>query len=149
MHHHVQGTAVEARLRVRSFFDDLRETVNRQEEAGLAVVDNYVREKLFSLRQQQEDMAVLISQVTSVCLECEKSLQRTDAEVPITAFFHLVQTPTNDRSPPSLFFAPVNQNQSLTELLSGLLQQYTSKLRARNHVLDGDCSCCGRSLESS
>lgn len=81
MHHHVQGTAVEARLRVRSFFDDLRETVNRQEEAGLAVVDNYVREKLFSLRQQQEDMAVLISQVTSVCLECEKSLQRTDAEV--------------------------------------------------------------------
>lgn len=68
-------------MHVRSFFDDLRETVNRQEEAGIAVVNNYVREKLFSLRQQQEDMAVLISQVTSVCLECEKSLQRTDAEV--------------------------------------------------------------------
>lgn len=81
MQHHIQGTAQDARLRVRAFFDDLRETVNRQEEAGLAVVDNYVREKLFSLRQQQEDMAVLISQVTSVCLECEKSLQRTDAEV--------------------------------------------------------------------
>lgn len=45
------------------------------------MVDNYVREKLFSLRQQQEDMAVLISQVNSVFLECEKSLQRTDAEV--------------------------------------------------------------------
>ncbi|KXJ17535.1 E3 ubiquitin-protein ligase TRIM23 [Exaiptasia diaphana] len=81
MQHHMQGTAEDARFRVRSFFDDLRETVNRQEEAGLAVVDNYVREKLFSLRQQQEDMAVLISQVNSVCLECEKSLQRTDAEV--------------------------------------------------------------------
>lgn len=80
---HVQGTAEEARIRIRAFFDDLRETVNRQEEAGLAVVDNYVREKLFSLRQQQEDMAVLISQVNSVCLECEKSLQRTDAEVSI------------------------------------------------------------------
>ncbi|KAK3755616.1 hypothetical protein QZH41_017613, partial [Actinostola sp. cb2023] len=79
--HHVQGTAEDARYRVRAFFDDLRETVNRQEEAGIAVVDNYVREKLFSLRQQQEDMAVLISQVNSVCLECEKSLQRTDAEV--------------------------------------------------------------------
>lgn len=78
---HNEGTAEEARARVRSFFDDLRETVNRQEEAGLAVVDNYVREKLFSLRQQQEDMAVLIAQVNSVCLECEKSLQRTDAEV--------------------------------------------------------------------
>lgn len=81
MQQHMQGTAEDARFRVRSFFDDLRETVNRQEEAGLAVVDNYVREKLFSLRQQQEDMAVLISQVNSVCFECEKSLQRTDAEV--------------------------------------------------------------------
>jgi tripartite motif-containing protein 23 len=78
--HNIEGTAEEARVRVRAFFDDLRETVNRQEEAGLAVVDNHVREKLFSLRQQQEDMAVLISQVHSVCFECEKSLQRTDAE---------------------------------------------------------------------
>ena len=75
------GTAEEARARVHAYFDDLRDTINRQEEAGLAVVSTYVREKLLSLRQQQEDMAVLISQVAAVCTECEKALQKTDAEV--------------------------------------------------------------------
>ena len=79
--HHINGTAEESRIKVRAYFDDLRETVNRQEEAGLAVVNNYVREKLLSLRQQQEDMAVLMSQVNSVCLECERALKRSDAEV--------------------------------------------------------------------
>ncbi|XP_068673789.1 E3 ubiquitin-protein ligase TRIM23-like [Montipora foliosa] len=79
--HHINGTAEDSRSKVREYFDDLRETVNRQEEAGLAVVNNYVREKLFSLRQQQEDMAVLLSQVNSVCLECERALKRSDAEV--------------------------------------------------------------------
>lgn len=79
--HHLTGTAEEARKRVRAYFDDLRETVNRQEEAGLGVVDNHVMEKLLALRQQQEDMAVLISQVTGVCAECERALKRSDAEV--------------------------------------------------------------------
>lgn len=79
--HHIAGTAEDARCKVRAYFDDLRETVNRQEEAGLAVVNNHVREKLLSLRQQQEDMAVLMSQVTSVCVECERALKRSDAEV--------------------------------------------------------------------
>ena len=79
--HHITGTAEEARRRVRAYFDDLRETVNRQEEAGLAVVDNHVMEKLLSLRQQQEDMAVLISQVAGVCTECDRALKRSDAEV--------------------------------------------------------------------
>ena len=79
--HHISGSAEDARNKVRAYFDDLRETVNRQEEAGLAVVNNYVREKLLSLRQQQEDMAVLMSQVTSVCIECERALKRSDAEV--------------------------------------------------------------------
>lgn len=79
--HHIAGTAEDARSKVRAYFDDLRETVNRQEEAGLAVVNNHVREKLLSLRQQQEDMAVLMSQVTSVCVECDRALKRSDAEV--------------------------------------------------------------------
>ncbi|EDO28807.1 predicted protein [Nematostella vectensis] len=79
--HPMAGSAEKARSRVRAYFDDMRQTVNRQEEAGLAVVNSHVREKLFSLRQQQEDMAVLIAQVNSVCSECERSLQRDDAEV--------------------------------------------------------------------
>ena len=61
----VIGSGEEARNRVRAYFDDLRDTINKQEEAGLAVVNNFVREKLCSLRQQQEDVAVFMSQVRS------------------------------------------------------------------------------------
>eukprot|EP00794_Sanderia_malayensis_P007948 gene7948-8805_t len=78
---HVMGTAEEARRRVKAYFDDLRDTINKQEEAGLAVINNFVREKLCSLRQQQEDMAVFMSQISAVCLECEKAVQKCDAEV--------------------------------------------------------------------
>ena len=60
------GSGEEARDRVRAYFDDLRDTINKQEEAGLAVVSNYVREKLCSLRQQQEDVAVFMSQVRAI-----------------------------------------------------------------------------------
>ena len=52
-----------------------------QENAALHVVNNHVREKLCYLRQQQEDMDVLTSQVSSVCLECDRALERSDAEV--------------------------------------------------------------------
>ena len=62
----ISGSAEDARNRIRAYFDDLRDTINKQEEAGLAVVNNYVREKLCSLRQQQEDIAVLISQVAFI-----------------------------------------------------------------------------------
>ena len=62
----ISGSAEDARNRIRAYFDDLRDTINKQEEAGLAVVNNYVREKLCSLRQQQEDIAVFMSQVAFI-----------------------------------------------------------------------------------
>ncbi len=62
----VVGTAEEARSRVCAYFDDLRDTINKQEEAGLGVINTFVREKLCSLRQQQEDMAVFMSQVKQI-----------------------------------------------------------------------------------
>ncbi|XP_078656668.1 E3 ubiquitin-protein ligase TRIM23-like [Branchiostoma floridae x Branchiostoma belcheri] len=77
----VHGTAEEARVRVRRYFQDLHETLHRQENAALSVVDTHVREKLCSLKQQQEDMAVVVSQVTTICLECEKMLQQDDHKV--------------------------------------------------------------------
>ncbi|XP_065070063.1 E3 ubiquitin-protein ligase TRIM23-like isoform X2 [Rhopilema esculentum] len=77
----VLGSAEDARIRVRAYFDDLRDTINKQEEAGLSVVNNYVREKLCSLRQQQEDIAVFMSQMSAVCADCETSVQKNDAEV--------------------------------------------------------------------
>ena len=53
----------------------------RQEVAALSTVDTHVRERLSMLRQQQEDMAVLLSQISAVCYQCEKTLQHDDAKV--------------------------------------------------------------------
>ncbi|CAH1244248.1 TRIM23 [Branchiostoma lanceolatum] len=77
----IHGTAEEARVRVRRYFQELHETLHRQENVALSVVDTHVREKLCSLKQQQEDMAVVVSQVTTICLECEKMLQQDDHKV--------------------------------------------------------------------
>ena len=77
---HMVGTGDMARGRVRDYFNDLRETVNRQ-EAGLAVVDSYLRDQLSWLRQRQEDMVVLNSHTSAVCSHCEKTLKSDDSQV--------------------------------------------------------------------
>ena len=61
--------------------DVLRHAYFRQEAAALSTVDTHVRERLSLLRQQQEDMAVLLSQIAAVCYQCEKTLQLDDARV--------------------------------------------------------------------
>ncbi|XP_061763778.1 E3 ubiquitin-protein ligase TRIM23 isoform X2 [Nerophis ophidion] len=78
---HVPGTAESARSCVRAYFADLHETLCRQEEMALSVVDAHVRERLMWLRQQQEDMTILLSQVSTACLHCEKTLQQDDCRV--------------------------------------------------------------------
>ncbi|XP_016097809.1 E3 ubiquitin-protein ligase TRIM23-like [Sinocyclocheilus grahami] len=78
---HVSGTAESARSCVRAYFADLHETLCRQEEMALSVVDAHVRERLIWLRQQQEDMTILLSQVSTACLHCEKTLQQDDCRV--------------------------------------------------------------------
>ncbi|XP_037340292.1 E3 ubiquitin-protein ligase TRIM23 isoform X1 [Pungitius pungitius] len=78
---HVPGTAESARSCVRAYFADLHETLCRQEEMALSVVDAHVRERLIWLRQQQEDMTILLSQVSTACMHCEKTLQQDDCRV--------------------------------------------------------------------
>ncbi|XP_075885666.1 E3 ubiquitin-protein ligase TRIM23 [Nelusetta ayraudi] len=78
---HCAGTAESARSCVRAYFADLHETLCRQEEMALSVVDAHVRERLIWLRQQQEDMTILLSQVSTACLHCEKTLQQDDCRV--------------------------------------------------------------------
>ncbi|XP_060765027.1 E3 ubiquitin-protein ligase TRIM23 isoform X2 [Neoarius graeffei] len=78
---HVPGTAENARSCVRAYFADLHDTLCRQEEMALSVVDAHVRERLIWLRQQQEDMTILLSQVSTACLHCEKTLQQDDCRV--------------------------------------------------------------------
>jgi len=70
------GTSEEAKLHVRQYFAELQEALKRQEVAALTVVDTHVRERLCMLRQQQEDMTVLLSQVSAVCHQCERTLQQ-------------------------------------------------------------------------
>jgi hypothetical protein len=69
------GISEEARMKVRLYFEELQETLRCQEVAAMAVVDAHVRERLAMLKQQQEDMAVLLSQISSVCHQCEKTLK--------------------------------------------------------------------------
>lgn len=72
----IPGTAGHARLKIKQYFSDLRETLNRQEVAALTTVDTHIREKLCILRQQQDDMAILLSQISAVCQKCEGTLQQ-------------------------------------------------------------------------
>ncbi|KAL5015777.1 hypothetical protein ScPMuIL_005366 [Solemya velum] len=77
----IPGTAGHARLKIKQYFSDLRETLNRQEVAALTTVDTHIREKLCILRQQQDDMAILLSQISAVCQKCEGTLQQDDTKV--------------------------------------------------------------------
>ena len=79
----VLGNAEVARIRIRDYFNELRDTIRQQENEALSVVNCYVRENLCSIRQQQEDMAVLFSQISHVCIQCDQALLRSDAEVNI------------------------------------------------------------------
>lgn len=61
------GTGEEARGRVRQYFTQLREQLNRQEAQAMTALDAHIRERLCSIRQQQEDMTTLLSQVSFFC----------------------------------------------------------------------------------
>ncbi|XP_045158581.1 E3 ubiquitin-protein ligase TRIM23-like isoform X1 [Mercenaria mercenaria] len=75
------GTIEEARIKIRNYFHTLRETLNRQEITALTTVDTHIREKLCMLQQQQEDMAMLLSQISAVCHQCETTLKSDDTKV--------------------------------------------------------------------
>jgi len=75
------GTAEAARQRVRSYFANLRETLERQEVAALTVIDTHVRERLCSLKQQQEDLMVVQSQMSAVSQQMEYVLREDNASV--------------------------------------------------------------------
>ena len=59
------GSADVAKHRVRAYFQSLRDQLNVQEVAALTVVDTYIRERLCSMRQQEEDCEVILSQVSN------------------------------------------------------------------------------------
>ena len=79
------GTAESARRRVRGYFQQLRDQLCVQEVAALTVVDTHVRERVCSIRQQEEDMAGLLSQVAEVCIQCDRVVRQDDARVLLAA----------------------------------------------------------------
>lgn len=58
-----EGTGSLAKKRVLTYFDQLRSTLNIQEGAAINAVETYIRERLCSIRQLQEDLVAWLSQV--------------------------------------------------------------------------------------
>lgn len=58
-----EGTGSVVKKRVQMYFDQLRSTLNIQEGAAINAVETYVRERLCSIRQLQEDLVAWLSQV--------------------------------------------------------------------------------------
>ena len=70
---------------MRSYFQQLRDQLCVQEVAALTVVDTHVRERLCSIRQQEEDIATVLSQVAEVCIQCDRVVRQDDARVLLAA----------------------------------------------------------------
>ncbi|MCL4130356.1 UNVERIFIED_CONTAM: hypothetical protein GTU68_037851, partial [Idotea baltica] len=75
------GTAEEARVRVRLYFDQLKEVLQQQESVALRALDTHIRERICSIRQQQEDIASLLSQMVSVVMDGERVMQQDDGRL--------------------------------------------------------------------
>lgn len=79
------GTAEKAKQRVRSYFQGLRDQLNRQEVAALTVVETYIRERLCFIRQHEEDIEMIANQVGAVCAHLSKAIKQDDARVVLAA----------------------------------------------------------------
>ncbi|KAB7507761.1 E3 ubiquitin-protein ligase TRIM23 [Armadillidium nasatum] len=77
----VGGTAEEAKSKVRTYFNQLREALQEQENVALRVLDTHIRERICSIRQHQEDIASLLSQMVSVVVDGERVIQLDDGRL--------------------------------------------------------------------
>lgn len=75
------GTSDKAKERVRLYFQGLRDQLNRQEVAALTVVETFVRERLCFIRQHEEDIDMISSQVGAVCAHISRAVKQDDARV--------------------------------------------------------------------
>ena len=60
------STAEDARYSVRQYFRQLRDQLAQQECQAMTALEAHIRERLCSIRQQQEDLSTLLSQVVSL-----------------------------------------------------------------------------------
>ncbi|XP_047740614.1 E3 ubiquitin-protein ligase TRIM23 [Hyalella azteca] len=69
---------------IREHFSALRQQLLVQESSAIVTLHAHVRERLCSIKQQQEDLSSLISQMVGLVLESERCLQQDDGRVLVT-----------------------------------------------------------------
>lgn len=79
------GSSELAKQRVRAYFQGLRDQLSRQEVAALTVVETYIRERLCFIRQHEEDIGDILSQVAAVCSHISRAVKQDDARVILAA----------------------------------------------------------------
>ncbi|KAK2711746.1 E3 ubiquitin-protein ligase TRIM23-like isoform X2 [Artemia franciscana] len=79
------GSAEAARLHIQAYFRELHDMLNMQENAALLTVDSYIREKLCFIRQNHEDLSVVVSQISEICQELEKTLQADEIQLAVSS----------------------------------------------------------------
>ena len=81
------GTARAARERVRLYFAEIRDHLTLKECAALAVVESHIRERLGCIRQHQENLTAMLSQVCksafNLCQQSQFSIESQN--------FHLIR----------------------------------------------------------
>ncbi|XP_059490440.1 E3 ubiquitin-protein ligase TRIM23-like [Neocloeon triangulifer] len=75
------GTVEEARNRVRTHFQQLRESLEQQENAACTALEAHTRERLCALKQLQEDLTITMSHVASVCVQCSQLCSQDDSRL--------------------------------------------------------------------
>lgn len=82
-----EGSGSLVKNRVRCYFNQLRETLMVQEAAAITAVDTYVRERLCSIRQLQEDLVAWLSQVFYTLIEWPLRLQDARSRPIVVHYF--------------------------------------------------------------
>ncbi|XP_065332757.1 E3 ubiquitin-protein ligase TRIM23-like [Cloeon dipterum] len=75
------GTIEDARNRVRAHFQQLRESLEQQENAACTALEAHTRERLCALKQLQEDLTVTMSHVAAVCVQCSQLCAQDDSRL--------------------------------------------------------------------
>ncbi|VDN07483.1 unnamed protein product [Thelazia callipaeda] len=76
-----EGSHVSARRQVEVHFQQLREELDLQKQTAIARLDAHVANRIKTLRQHQQELAFITSQVTAVSAQLQESSEMDDARL--------------------------------------------------------------------
>ncbi|VDN84751.1 unnamed protein product [Brugia pahangi] len=76
-----EGSHMTARRQVEAHFRRLREELELQEQTAMARLDAHVADRIEALRQHQQELAFITSQVTAVSAQLQESSEMDDARL--------------------------------------------------------------------